>query len=187
MYHLRLKILILLCLGGLTVAVGRLIILQSLSGSAGPSGTGRACASWPPSSGPTIRGKILDRNGRTLALDRPAFLPANQLRTDPLHGLPLAERAKSGGPSPMTSPGRKPKKISPAVAKTHRRTSTGPLNWPIRWPMSRRMKSSAKTTGSMTGSGKPPSISIGDAEIPRFMAGLQRPAAHSHSRQNRHG
>jgi hypothetical protein len=39
----------------------------------------------------------------------------------------------------------------------------------------------------MTGSGKPPSISIGDAEIPRFMAGLQRPAAHSHSRQNRHG
>jgi penicillin-binding protein 2 len=72
MYHLRLKILILLCLGGLAVAVGRLIILQTCRVQQARQELAELRV-MAPQQRPTIRGKILDRSGRTLALDRPAF------------------------------------------------------------------------------------------------------------------
>lgn len=72
MYHLRLKILILLCLSGLAVAVGRLVLLQTRDVEQARQELVELRIS-PPQQRPTIRGKILDRNGQTLALDRPAF------------------------------------------------------------------------------------------------------------------
>lgn len=72
MYHLRLKILILLCISGLAVAVGRLLILQTAHVDEARQELADLRI-MPPQQRPTIRGKILDRTGKALALDRPAF------------------------------------------------------------------------------------------------------------------
>ena len=72
MYHLRLKIFIFLCIGATVVTVGRLVTLQTF----GVWQTRREIAELrvlPPEQRPTIRGKILDRRERPLALDEPAF------------------------------------------------------------------------------------------------------------------
>lgn len=72
MYHLRLKIFIFLCIGGLIVTVGRLMVLQTI-------GVGQARQEisdmriLPAEQRPTIRGTILDRRERPVALDEPAF------------------------------------------------------------------------------------------------------------------
>jgi penicillin-binding protein 2 len=72
MYHLRLKIFIFLCISGLTVAVGRLLILQTFHVEQARQELADLRV-MPPQQRPTIRGKILDRSGKALALDRPAF------------------------------------------------------------------------------------------------------------------
>ncbi|MCE5185739.1 MAG: hypothetical protein LLF76_06405 [Planctomycetaceae bacterium] len=72
MYHLRLKILVVLCLGGLAVAVGRLLILETRYVQEAREKVAQLQL-VDPQQRPTIRGKILDRSGKTLALDRPAF------------------------------------------------------------------------------------------------------------------
>jgi penicillin-binding protein 2 len=72
MYHLRLKIFIFLCISGLTVAVGRLLILQTRHVETARQELADLRV-MPAQQRPTIRGKILDRSGQTLALDRPAF------------------------------------------------------------------------------------------------------------------
>ncbi len=72
MYHLRLKIFIFFCIGGLIVTVGRLVTLQTL----GVESARRQIADMrilPAEQRPTIRGKILDRRERPLAMDEPAF------------------------------------------------------------------------------------------------------------------
>ena len=72
MYHYRLKILIMLCVGGLIIAVGRLMTLQTFQ-------TKRARQELADmrimslKQRPTVRGKILDRDGHPLAIDKPAF------------------------------------------------------------------------------------------------------------------
>lgn len=72
MYHLRLKIFIMLCISGLAIAVGRLLILQTAQVEKARQELANLRI-MPPQQRPTIRGKILDRNGNALALDRPAF------------------------------------------------------------------------------------------------------------------
>lgn len=72
MYHLRLKFFIFLCISGLTVAVGRLVILQTRHVAQARQELADLRV-MPPQQRPTIRGKILDRSGNALALDRPAF------------------------------------------------------------------------------------------------------------------
>ncbi|MCI0498696.1 MAG: hypothetical protein L0Y36_03310 [Planctomycetales bacterium] len=72
MYHLRLKIFILLCLGGLTVAVGRLMILQTMHIQQARQNLEQMRILGPQQC-PTIRGRILDRHGNAVALDKPAF------------------------------------------------------------------------------------------------------------------
>ncbi|MHC4926421.1 MAG: penicillin-binding transpeptidase domain-containing protein [Planctomycetota bacterium] len=72
MYHLRLKIFIGLCISGLLVTVGRLLILQTT----GVEEARQAIADQQilaPRQQPTIRGKILDRYDRPLAMDTPTF------------------------------------------------------------------------------------------------------------------
>lgn len=72
MYHLRLKIFIGLCISGLLVTVGRLVVLQTT----GVEQARQEIADqqiMSPQQHPTIRGKILDRHDRPLAQDRPAF------------------------------------------------------------------------------------------------------------------
>jgi len=72
MYHLRLKIFIFLCIGGLVVTVGRLATLQTF----GVRQARQQIADLrilPAEQRPTIRGKILDRRERALAIDEPAF------------------------------------------------------------------------------------------------------------------
>jgi penicillin-binding protein 2 len=72
MYHHRLKIFILLCLGGLAVAVGRLVILQTFQSQQARRQVDQLRILGPQQR-PTIRGRILDRHETPLALDKPAF------------------------------------------------------------------------------------------------------------------
>ena len=72
MYHYRLKILIMLCVGGLVIAVGRLLTLQTFQANKARQELAdmRVLA---PQQRPTVRGKILDRYNNPLALDKPVF------------------------------------------------------------------------------------------------------------------
>lgn len=72
MYHYRLKILIMLCVGGAIIAVGRLMTLQTFQAKKARQELAdmRIMALKQR---PTVRGKILDRYGNPLAIDRPAF------------------------------------------------------------------------------------------------------------------
>lgn len=72
MYHLRLKIFILCCVGGLAVIVGRLLTLQLFNCSQARQEI-KDLRILPAEQRPTVRGKILDRYGRPLAVDKPAF------------------------------------------------------------------------------------------------------------------
>src|SRR5210317_2213738 len=72
MYHYRLKILIMLCVGGLIIAVGRLLTLQTFQAEKARQELVEM-RKKPLRQRPTVRGKILDRYGRPLALDTPAF------------------------------------------------------------------------------------------------------------------
>ncbi|MBL7214571.1 MAG: hypothetical protein ISS71_02700 [Phycisphaerae bacterium] len=72
MYHLRLKIFIFLCIGGLVITVGRLVTLQTFSVQQARREISNLRI-LPAEQRPTIRGKILDRRERPLALDEPAF------------------------------------------------------------------------------------------------------------------
>jgi penicillin-binding protein 2 len=72
MYYLRLKIFVGLCIAVLAVALVRLAYLQLLCAE-----QARLIVSEmrikPATRLPTLRGKIFDRNGQPLALDRPSF------------------------------------------------------------------------------------------------------------------
>lgn len=72
MYHYRLKIFIMLCIGGLAIAVGRLVTLQTFQADKARQEL-EALRVRDPEQRPTVRGKILDRDGKPLALDQPAF------------------------------------------------------------------------------------------------------------------
>lgn len=72
MYHFRLKIFILLCLVGLTIAVSRLMILQTCRVQQAREEVEKLRI-LVPQQRPTIRGRILDRSGNPVALDKPAF------------------------------------------------------------------------------------------------------------------
>lgn len=72
MYQNRLKIFIGLCVTVLVVALARLAFLQILAVEEARRRTDELRI-LPPESLATVRGKIIDRNGQTLALDRPAF------------------------------------------------------------------------------------------------------------------
>ncbi|MHC4526060.1 MAG: penicillin-binding protein 2, partial [Planctomycetota bacterium] len=72
MYHYRLKIFILLCVGSLVIAVGRLVTLQTFQVEKARQEL-VDMRILPAQQRPTIRGQILDRNGKSLALDQPAF------------------------------------------------------------------------------------------------------------------
>ena len=72
MYHLRLKIFVGLCVGVLLVALGRLAYLQIFYVEEARNAT-QEMRILPALRLATVRGKIFDRNGRTLALDRPSF------------------------------------------------------------------------------------------------------------------
>ena len=72
MYHLRLKIFIFLCVGGLVITVGRLVTLQTFGVQQAREEISDLRI-LPAEQRPTIRGKILDRRERPLALDEPAF------------------------------------------------------------------------------------------------------------------
>lgn len=72
MYHLRLKIFIFLCIGGLIITISRLVILETV----GVQQARQEISDMrilPAEQRPTIRGKILDRRERPVALDEPAF------------------------------------------------------------------------------------------------------------------
>ncbi len=72
MYHQRLKTFIFLCIGGLLITVGRLVILQTFKVQQTRQAVERLRI-LPPEQRPTIRGKILDRYERPIALDEPVF------------------------------------------------------------------------------------------------------------------
>lgn len=72
MYYLRLKIFVSLCIGVLMIALWRLAFLQ-LRCADQARGEIQKMRILPPERLPTVRGKIFDRNGQTLALDRPVF------------------------------------------------------------------------------------------------------------------
>lgn len=72
MYHYRLKIFIMLCIGSLVIAVGRLVTLQTFQADKARQEL-ESLRIRNPEQRPTVRGKILDRYGNALALDRPAF------------------------------------------------------------------------------------------------------------------
>ncbi len=72
MYHLRLKIFIFLCIGGLIITIGRLVTLQTVGVEQAREDISNMRI-LPAEQRPTIRGKILDRRERPLALDEPAF------------------------------------------------------------------------------------------------------------------
>ncbi|OQY05021.1 MAG: hypothetical protein B6I25_06250 [Planctomycetales bacterium 4572_13] len=72
MYHYRLKILIILCVGGLVIAVGRLMTLQTFQAKKARQELVEM-RKKPLKQRPTVRGKILDRYGNPLAIDKPAF------------------------------------------------------------------------------------------------------------------
>lgn len=81
MYHYRLKIFIMLCIGSLVVAVGRLVTLQTFQAEKARQEL-EDLRIRDPEQRPTIRGQILDRYGKPLAQDRPAFfLHINYLLT----------------------------------------------------------------------------------------------------------
>jgi cell division protein FtsI/penicillin-binding protein 2 len=89
MYHYRLKILIMLCVGGLIIAVGRLLTLQTFQAKKARQELAdmRIMALKQR---PTVRGKILDRYGNSFS--------AYQLSTDTLPGLPMEGGKNSPGP-----------------------------------------------------------------------------------------
>lgn len=72
MYQFRLKIFILLCIGGLVIAVGRLLTLQVFHVDKARAQLAQLRIARPQQR-PTVRGKITDRTGKALALDKPAF------------------------------------------------------------------------------------------------------------------
>lgn len=72
MYQRRLKIFVGLCVGVLLIALVRLAFLQVFGAEAARRRTDELRI-LPPEVLATVRGKILDRSGRVLALDRPAF------------------------------------------------------------------------------------------------------------------
>ena len=72
MYHYRLKILIMLCVGGLIIAVGRLLTLQTFQAQKARQELADMRI-MSLKQRPTVRGKILDRYGNPLALDKPVF------------------------------------------------------------------------------------------------------------------
>jgi penicillin-binding protein 2 len=72
MYHYRLKIFILLCVGSLIIAVGRLMTLQTFQAEKARQEL-EDLRIRDPEQRPTVRGQILDRDEKPLALDRPAF------------------------------------------------------------------------------------------------------------------
>ena len=72
MYHFRLKILIMLCVGGLIIAVGRLLTLQTFQAQKARQELADMRVK-DPQQRPTVRGKIVDRYGNPLALDKPTF------------------------------------------------------------------------------------------------------------------
>ena len=72
MYHYRLKIFILLCIGSLVIAVGRLMTLQTFQAEKARQEL-EDLRIPDPEQRPTVRGQILDRYEKPLALDRPAF------------------------------------------------------------------------------------------------------------------
>ncbi len=72
MYQQRLKIFIILCIIALSACLTRLVYLQVFQ--AGKARTQiEQLRILPPQQLPTLRGKIIDRNGQTLALDKPVF------------------------------------------------------------------------------------------------------------------
>ncbi len=72
MYHYRLKILIMLCVGGGIIAVGRLMTLQTFQAKKARQELAKMRIMGLKQR-PTVRGKILDRDGHPLAIDKPAF------------------------------------------------------------------------------------------------------------------
>ena len=72
MYQRRLKIFVALCVCVLLTALVRLTLLQVFGADKARRQTDLLRV-LPPETLATVRGKIFDRNGRTLALDRPAF------------------------------------------------------------------------------------------------------------------
>lgn len=72
MYQFRLKIFVGLCVGVLLVAIGRLVFLQVFQ-KAQARQVIEAMRINPATRLPTVRGKILDRSGHTLAAEKPAF------------------------------------------------------------------------------------------------------------------
>jgi len=72
MYYRRLKIFVGLCIGVLMIALWRLAFLQ-LHGMEAARSEIAQMRILPPERLPTVRGKLYDRNGQTLALDRPVF------------------------------------------------------------------------------------------------------------------
>ena len=72
MYQRRLKLFVGLCVGVLMIALSRLAYLQLVGVDEARRRTDELRI-LPPERLATVRGKIIDRNGRILALDRPAF------------------------------------------------------------------------------------------------------------------
>ena len=72
MYHHRLKLFILFCVGCLIIAVGRLVTLQMFQAEKARQELEKLRIRDPEQL-PTVRGQILDRYEKPLALDRPAF------------------------------------------------------------------------------------------------------------------
>lgn len=72
MYHYRLKIFIILCVGSLVIAVGRLMTLQTFQSEKARQELAKMRIK-DPEQRPTVRGQILDRYGKPMALDQPAF------------------------------------------------------------------------------------------------------------------
>lgn len=72
MYHFRLKIVIMLCIGSLVIAIGRLITLQTFQVEKARQELADMRI-MPADQRPTVRGKILDRQGKELAMDTPGF------------------------------------------------------------------------------------------------------------------
>jgi penicillin-binding protein 2 len=72
MYHRRLKIFVGLCVGVVLIALGRLASLQILDVQEARRRT-EELRVLPPERLSTVRGKIIDRNGHIVALDRPVF------------------------------------------------------------------------------------------------------------------
>ncbi|KKL98478.1 hypothetical protein LCGC14_1823990, partial [marine sediment metagenome] len=72
MYKQRLHVLISICFVAVFVCLGRLAYLQVLKRNEYRSAI-EAARILPPVQLPTVRGSIFDRNGNTLAMDKPVF------------------------------------------------------------------------------------------------------------------